>query len=115
MQVNTAAQNVAYFSGEFICNVTTSNTSIYILNEHFKFIAISVKYTYIHKKYIYVYLSFLGIFTVLIWFVLNNCNKDVSPVIETHLTNACKTLEMMCCENNMVTQSHHVCTISIEL
>ena len=71
-----------------------------------------VRNTHTHT---YIYISFSGIFTVLIRFVLKNCNKDVSPVIETHLTNACKTLEMMCCKSNMVTQSHHVCTISIEL
>ena len=107
---------------------------VYILNECFKFIAISDKIL-IHKKYTHththththmhthththththIYISFSGIFTVLILFVLNNCNKDVSPVIETHLINACKTLEMMCYKNNMVTQSHHVSTISIEL
>ena len=70
---------------------------------------------YIRNTTIYIIHIFSGVFTVLIRFVLDNCSKDVSPVIETHLTNACKTLEMMCCENSMVTQSHHVCTISIEL
>lgn len=70
---------------------------------------------YIRNTIIYNSYLFPGVFTVLIRFVLNNCNKDLSPVIETHLINACKTLEMMCCENNMVTRSHHLCTISIEL